>query len=66
MENEELIERLEDIIKLLKDDEREQAESDFADLYEDIQNNYDSFDEEEEEEEEDYDEDDDYEEEDDE
>jgi hypothetical protein len=46
MEDKEIIERLEDIIETLKKGEREQAECDLSDLYEEIQAEYDEYEEE--------------------
>jgi hypothetical protein len=54
MEDREIIERLEDILETLKKGEREQAECDLADLYEEIQAEYDDY---EEDDSEDYDDD---------
>jgi hypothetical protein len=48
MEDKEIIERLEDIIETLKKGEREQAECDLSDLYEEIQDEYEDYDEDEE------------------
>jgi len=47
MKDEELIERLEEIIETIKDGSREQAEVDLADLYDEVCNEYDDYDEEE-------------------
>jgi hypothetical protein len=56
MEDTEIIERLEDILETLKKGEREQAECDLADLYEEIQAEYDDYDEEEDEDDDDFEE----------
>jgi hypothetical protein len=48
MEDKEIIERLEEIIETLKSGEREQAECDLSDLYEEIQSEYDEYEDEEE------------------
>ena len=52
MSDKDFIERLEEIISALKDGNREQAESDFADLYDEINDEYDNWDDDEEESEE--------------
>jgi len=44
MEDKDLIERLEEIIETIKDGNREQAETDLADLYDEIADEYDDYD----------------------
>ena len=58
MEDKEFIERLEEIITAIKNGEREQAECDLADLYDEISEDYDNWDEDDDEEEDEFEEED--------